>query len=96
MFCFLTIEPQLTEAITRTGDHNDRVRQTLNSHTGSFYLPEFLSEIQTTASSLSVRHDPGGHGVCTVHACYPRYAAKNSAFETSTQITRDFGMPVGY
>ena len=62
MFCFLTIEPQLTEAIARTGNDKDRVRQFLNNHTGSFYLPEFLSKIQTTASSLSVRHDPGGGG----------------------------------
>ena len=59
-------------------------------------MPEFLSKVQTTVSSLSGRYDRGGHGVCTDHACYPSYAAKDGAFETSTQITRDVSIPVGY
>ena len=37
----------------------------------------------------------GGHGVCTDHACYIGYATKDSAFETSTEITRDVSIPVG-
>ena len=57
---------------------------------------EFLSKVQNTASSLSGRYDAGGHGVCTDLACYPDYAAKDGAFETSIQITRDVGIPVGY
>ena len=38
------------------------IRQPLNNHMGPFYLPEFLSKVQNTASSLSGRHDPGGGG----------------------------------
>ena len=59
-------------------------------------MPEFLSKVQNTVSSLSGRYDPGGHGVCTDLACYPSYVAKDGAFETSTHITRDVSIPVGY
>ena len=72
------------------------VRQPLNNHTRPFYLPQFLSKVHNTASSLSGRYDSGEHGVCTDHPCYPGYAAKNSAFETSTQVARDVYIPVGY
>ena len=74
----------------------NQIRQPLNNHTRPFYLPEFLSKIQNTVSSLSGRHDPGGHVACRDHACYPGYAVKDSAFETSTQITWDVSIPVGY
>ena len=72
------------------------IKQPLNNHTRPFYWPEFLSKVHNTVSSLSGRYDPGGHCVCTDHACYLGYAAKNSTFETTTQITRDVYIPVGY
>ena len=63
-------------------------------------MPEFLSKVRTTVSSLSSEHDPAkggrGHVAPTDRAWYPGYAAKDSAFETSTQITRDVRIPVGY
>ena len=63
-------------------------------------MPEFPSKVQNTASSLSGRHDTTGAGGGDVgrtdRACYPGYAAKDNAFETSTQITRDVSIPVGY
>ena len=40
------------------GVQTDHIRQPLNNHTRPFYLPEFLSKVQNTASSLSGRHDP--------------------------------------
>ena len=59
--------------------------------------------VQNTVSSLSGRHDTteagGGEGADvarTDRACYPGYAAKDSAFEASTQIARDVSIPVGY
>ena len=81
------------------GVQTNQIRQPLNNHTRSFYLAEFLSKVQNTVSSLSGRHDRGGgrggggHGVCTDHACYPGYAAKDGVFETLTQITRDVSIP---
>ena len=79
----------------------NHIRQRLNNHTRSFYLPEFLFKVRNTASCLSGRHDPagvggGGHVARTDRACYSGYAAKDSAFETSTQITRDVSIPGGY
>ena len=62
-------------------------------------MPEFLSKVQNTARSLSGMHEPGGgggHVACTDHACYPGYAAKDGACETSTEITRDVSIPLGY
>ena len=59
-------------------------------------MAEFLSKVQNTVSSLSGRRDPGGHVACRDHSCYPGYAAKDSAFETLTQIPRDVYIPVGY
>ena len=73
----------------------DHIRQPLNNHTRLFYLLEFLSKVQNTASSLSGRHDPCGLGVGTDHSCYPGYAAKIGAFETLTQIPRDISIPLG-
>ena len=64
-------------------------------------MPEFLSKIENTTSSLSGRYDTteggggGRHVGRTDRACYPGYAAKDNAFETSTQITRDVSIPVG-
>ena len=78
------------------GVQTNHMRQPLNNDTRPFYLPEFLSKIKNTVSSLSGRYDTGGHVACRDHACYPEYAAKDSAFETSTQIPRDVSIPVGY
>ena len=54
----------------------NHMRQPLNNHTWPFYMPQFLSKVHNTVSSLSGRYDPGEHGVCRDHTCYPGYAAK--------------------
>ena len=48
----------------------------------TFYSSEFPSKVRNTASNLQGRHDPGGHIAHVVYACYPGYAAEDSAFET--------------
>ena len=85
------------------GVKTKHIRQPLNNHTRPFYLPELMFNVRNTVSSLSGRHDTTGAGLGggvqvarADRACYPGYAAKDSAFETSTQITRDVSIPVGY
>ena len=83
------------------GVKTNHIRQPLNNHTRPFYLPELMFNVRNTVSSLSGRHDTteaglgGGEVARADRACYPGYAAKDSAFETSTQITRDVSIPVG-
>ena len=48
------------------GVQTSHIRKPLNNHTRPFYLPEFLSKVQTTASSLSDRRDPGGTSLARI------------------------------